>query len=386
MADFSFIKLYKNDFNSAKLADDTPIVKLKYNGFLVQKPNEYFVQTTNSDVDISFAGGIQVDLVNCSNIVKQNIDANFFPKGFVDENGISQISFAFGFVGIDYWTEQLYLKITDLINGNVWYSNGFLVTYYRTELSTRFDYFNPTKIYGISYDLAPYYQSIRILECYDQTPTNKRDVKQYVNSNGKQVNYRSITTFLRKYLIDFVDYFINDRLEVLFSHAFVYANGQRVVVSDYKVDERAGDTNWMTGEFTINPQNETLVITNPLYQFLSVLSKTPIHQTSYTVATMPIIELTFNKNISVVPTFNVQLYKDNVLQTITPFTYTITGNIIELTPTFTWVNGAYTLIIDPDLIYSGSEQFEGFGAGAWTWTVSSGDFDNTEFNNEFLLN
>jgi len=348
MADYSFIKLYKNDFNSAKLADDTPIVKLKYNGFLVQKPSEYFTQTTNSDIDISFAGGIQVDLVNCSDIVKQNINANFFYDGFVDSNGISQISFAFGFIGVDYWTEQLYLKITDLINGNIWYSNGFLVTYYRTELSTRFDYFNPTKIYGISYDLAPYYQSIRILECYDQTPTNKRDLKQYVNSNGKQVNYRSITTFLRKYLIDFVDYFINDRLEILFSHAFVYANGQRVVVSDYKVDERAGDTNWMTGEFTINPQNETLVITNPLYQFLSVLSKTPIHETSYTVATMPIIELTFNKNISVTAGFNIKLYKDDVLQTITPFTYTITDNVIELTPTFTWVNGEYTLIIDPD--------------------------------------
>ena len=44
MEDVSFIKLYKNDFNSAKLADDTPIVKLPYRGFIAQKPNETFLQ------------------------------------------------------------------------------------------------------------------------------------------------------------------------------------------------------------------------------------------------------------------------------------------------------------------------------------------------------
>ena len=280
MEDFSFIKLYKNDFDSAKNADDAPITHrknngLQYNGFIVQKPNETFLQITAGETSIAFVGGIQVDLIDgCGDLVT-NIDSNFYYEGFVDSSGVNQIAFEFGYIGTDYWTKQLYLKITDLTNGNIWYSNGFLITYFKADLSTRFDYFNQTKIHNISYDLAPYIQSVRISDCYDNAPANKRDLKQYVNSNGFQSNYRTITTFLRKYLISAVDYFINDRLEVLFSHGLVYCNSQRVVVSDYKAEERVGNTNFLTAEFTINPQNQTLTQSNQLYEFLDLVSFSP---------------------------------------------------------------------------------------------------------------
>jgi len=384
MADYSFIKLYKNDFTSAKNADDTPIQTLRYGGFIVQKPNEYFLQTTCGTEPISFVGGIQVDLINCSNTVVQNIDGNFYYVGAVDSSGINQISFAFGFIGTDYWMKQLYLRITDLVNGNVWYSNGFLVTDYKTDLSTRFDYFNTTKIYNISYDLLPYTQSIRIVNCYDQTPANKRDLKQYVNSQGLQSNFRTITTFLRKYIIQAVDYFLNDRLEVLFSHSLVYVNNERAVISDFKTDDRKFDVNYMTSEFVVNKQGQELTPSYQIYEYLDVTSKTPLHLGVYTVASLPDIELLFNKDISITDDFEIKLYKDGVLQSIAPTTTDITGNLLAISPSYTFTNGAYTIVIEPNLVYSGVEFWSGYGATEWTFTVASGDYDAYDYSSDYL--
>jgi len=384
MVDYSFIKLYKNDFNSAKLADDTPIVKLPYKGFIVQKPNEYFLQITNSDSDVSFVGAIQVDLINGCGTVKRNINTNFYYEGYVDSNGINQIAFAFGFVGVDFHSEPLYLKITDLTNDNIWYSNNFLVTDSKTSISTRFDYTNKGKIYGISYDLAPYIQSVRLSDCYDQTPANKRDLKQYVNADGKQVNYRSITTFLRKYLINAIDYFVNDRLEVLFSHAIIYVNGQRSVISDFSIDERKGDANYFNGEFTVNPQGAFLETDYQIYEYLKIVNATPINNGIYTVASLPDLTIEFNKPINVTTDFSIKLYKDGALQSITPFTYNVSVNILELFPTYTFVNGSYYFTIEADKVYSNGERL---GFTRIDFEVTDGEFDGTEFDNtEFLTN
>jgi len=385
--DFSFIRLTKNDFALAKRADDPNIATLLYQGFIVQKPNETFLQISASDTDIAFVGGIQVDLIDCNGLIIRNIDANFYYEGFVDANGISQIAFEFGNIGVDYWTKPLYLKITDLVNDNVYYSNGFLVTNYRGELTTRFDYTNQTKIHNISYDLAPYTQSVRLFGCYDNTPVNKREVRQYVTSQGKQTNYRNITTFLRQYYIDKLDYFVNDRLEVLFSHGVIYCNGQRVTVSEYSIEERKGTTNWFNGEFIINPQGELFTFEYQLYEALEVVDRLPEHLGAYTLTSLPDISLTFNKNITLVDGFVIKLYKGGVLQTITPTVYTVTDNLLEVTPTYTFTNGSYSIIIEPNLIYNEADYWQGFGATEWTFDIIDGEFEATEFDNdEFLTN
>jgi len=385
MENFSFIKLFLNDFDSAKLADDTPISKgLRYGGFIVQKPNELFAVKTAGSVDISFIGGITVDLVDCSNTIVQNIDNNFFYDGFTDSSGIEQIDFEFGFIGTDYWTKQLYLRITDDVNGNVWYSNGFLVTYYETDLSARFDFTHPTKLHNFSYDLRPLIQSVRLAKFYDKAPVNKEDLKQYVQAQGFQNQYRTITTFLRKYVMEAIDYFVNDRLYILKSHSRVYLDGQRVVISDYKVEEPSGVTNWMKGEFVINKQNEFLTPTYQIYQYLSVTSKTPAHLGVYTTTSFPAIQLIFNKNITLASGFQIELYKDGVLQTIAPATYTVTGNTLDITLSYSFTDGDYMIVMPS--VNSGAETFAGYGVGQWTFTISDGEFEPTEFNNvEFLI-
>jgi hypothetical protein len=385
MTDFSFIRL-STDFNTAKRGDNPNIASLCYNGIIVQQPNETFLQISNSSTNINFVGGIQVDLIDCNGLVVRNIDNQFYYEGFVDANGIYQIAFEFGNIGIDYWTKPLYLKITDLVNDNVFYSNSFLVTYYKSELTTKFKYTNPTKLHGISYDLAPYIQSVRFANCYDNKPVNKRDLKQYETSQGLQVNYRTITTFLRQYNLDFVDYFVNDRLEVLFSHSIVYANNERVVVSDYSVEDRLGLTNVMRGEFTINPQGQIIVDAYQLYEGLELVSLLPLNVGTYTVDSMPTtFELNFNKDITLSSGFVIKLYKDGVLQTITPTDYTGTGNVLEITPDYTFTNGSYSIVIEPNTITSGADAFSGFAFNEWVFTVADADYDNDEYDNDEYL-
>jgi hypothetical protein len=270
----------------------------------------------------------------------------------------------------------------------VFYSNSFLVTYYKSELTTKFKYTNPTKLHGISYDLAPYIQSVRFANCYDNKPVNKRDLKQYETSQGLQVNYRTITTFLRQYNLDFVDYFVNDRLEVLFSHSIVYANNERVVVSDYSVEDRLGLTNVMRGEFTINPQGQIIVDAYQLYEGLEVVELSPLNNGVYTadsILTLPYFGITFNKNIDYPNTFTAKLYKDGAFVSDST-AYDVTDGLLEFgfgSSTFT--NGSYSIVIEPNTITSGADSFNGFTFNEWVFTVASGEFDNTEFSNEFLI-
>lgn len=275
MTDQSFIRLYKNDLALAKKSDDPNIAKLLYGGFIIQKPNETFLQISSGDINITFVGGIKVDLIDSCGNVKKNIDDNFYYENVVDSNGVSQIAFEFGLIGTDFFNTSLHLKITDLINNNIWYSNSFLVTYLNSDISTRFDYYNRSKLYNISYDLLPYTQSIRFANCYDDSPANKEEGKQYITSQGLELNYRQITTFKRKYVIESLDYAINDRLYALKNHQQVYCNGQKVTISEYKVDERKGDTNFLSAEFLINPQGQKFNLQNQLFEAFELINVIP---------------------------------------------------------------------------------------------------------------
>ena len=393
MDNASFIKLYKNDFDSAKLADDTPIVKLPYRGFIAQKPSETFLQISAGTTPITFVGGIQVDLIDCAGNVKQNIDNNFYYIGFVDSSGVEQIAFEFGLIGADYWSEVLYLKITDLVNDNVWYSIGFLLTDYRTEISTRFDYTNKGKLFNISYDLAPYIQSIRIADCYDQSPANKSQNKQYITALGYEISFRKITTFLRKYVLNALDYFVNDRLEVLFSHQFIYVNRERATISEYKPDERQGDTNFLSAEFLVNPQGEKLIPSYQIYEYLTAIAKIP--EGDYTIssynsatANSTLFTLTFNKPFQITTDIEAKMYKDGVLfATFDNTKFTIVGTDLNIDVSGSPVTdvGVYDIIIQPNTAFYNIEYWGGFPlAGQWTFSISppfAGYYNSTHYNN-----
>jgi len=391
--DNSFLRLTKNNFAAAKNGDNPNIVTLPYNGFIQIFPNETCMQISNATEDIVFVGGITVDLIDCSEKVVDDITANFYYTSFTDSRGIKQIAFEFGNFNKDYSTTILYLRITDNTNGNKWYSNSFIITYYNFKQTTRFDYWADGLFNGIAYDIAPFKQSIRLSNCYYHTPVNEVNLQQYTKYSGKQANTRSITTYLKKYLIDNVDFFVNDRLNAMFESPFVYIDTERVMISNYNVGERLGSTNWFTGEFIANPQDEEYVYQYQIYKPFDDVATFVAQNSFYTLANFNTaltsgLYIQFNKAPLVVPTFEYKLWENGSL-VLTGNDTTIVGDKIYLDDlqAYTFANGEYAITVASDLAYSGIEYWSGFNATDWNFEILSGEYDNTEYTTtEYLTN
>lgn len=389
--DYSFIRLTKNDFEVAKKGENPNVATLIYDGFIMQLPNETFTQRSNNDDGIAFAGGISVDLIDkCGNLV-QNIDSNFYYTSFVDDNGVNQIEFEFGMIGQNYFTMPLYLRITDQINGNIYYSNGFLVTDYYKDLSTRFDYKNANDTIV---------KSIRIANCFHDTQVNKLDLKTYTTTKGFQTSYRQIPTYLQKYTLETLDFFANNRLVDLFSHSVIYINSMRCSVSDYKTEDRKGETNVMSAEFTINPLNEIYNWSYQIYQGLNIVSMFPIIGSTITAdniwvlgGTSQSVGITYNKNSTLRSDSNAKLYRGGTLiETITtPSKYNLSGTFLLLefdyfnAPLVTDIlNGNYEIKITNTDITSG---IENPSVISWNFTIADGQYSNTDYDNsQYLTN
>lgn len=377
--DFSFLKLVSN-FDDAKRGDNPNVATLCYQGLISMLPNETFCQKTNVKDGISFVGGIKVELIdNCQNVV-QDITDNFFYYDYESANGTKQIDFEFGMIGIDFKTKPLFLKITDLVNQNIYYSYSFLITNYYKDLSTRIEYTNRNNIYGIDYATSPRTQTIRLVKVYDHTPVNERSLKEYTSGNGNRNNYRNITTFLRKYLCDGIDYFINDRLEVVLSHDTIYINGELATISDFKTDERIGNTNIMKSEFIVNKKGILSTLGFQIYEGLEVISLTPEHLSSVSVVND--VKIEFNKNVTINPSAEFSLYKDNIFVANYPIFILGDENIVYMDyDTYLFEEGVYNVVVPNNATID----FDGITFGNWTFTVASAEYNDTEYNNEFLI-
>jgi len=371
----SFIKFY-TDFTSAKISDNPPVSTIFGNPCIQLLPNDTMFQITDDSLNINFAGAIQVDFIGCDGSVLQNIDNYFFYNGFQDRNGIYQIAFEFGATGTDYYNKPIYLRITDLVNGLEFFSNEFKVTNVRSHLSTKFIYFDQNYFRGTSYDLMPYKQSVRFADFFYNNPENLEEFKQFTTSKGYYVDYRNITTYLRKYLFQKLDFFTNERLNYLFSHPFVYLALQRVSVSEFKTNERPGDTNWLTSEILVNPKNEFIVDELQLFPRLSAILN-PVDGALLTTFN-GMFTMTFNRAVTITPGSVAKVYKDGVL--IGTFALSVIGNVVSFNGSaFTYIAGDYSVIIMNNAI-------NGYSLYQWLFTVGTGEFLNTEFTNEFFIN
>jgi hypothetical protein len=357
------IKLFLNDFNKAKKNANPNVATLLYSGFIQQNPNETFFCYAK---DISFAGAIQVDLIdNCGEVV-QNIDGSFY---YSEVN--SDIYFEFGNIGTDFYSKELYLKITDLINDNIYYSNSFIVTDYYAELSSRFDFKNKSDVY---------FQSIRIAKCYHQDIEDKNEFSEYTETSGKLVRYKNTTTNLDRYNIDAVDFALGRWLNELFNYDLIYLNSERVIVSEYKQGKRKGDTNFLDSDFLVNPQGQFYNWFYQLYEGLEVVALNPLHQSTLTIDTFDKIPtITFNKEIDLVSGFNASIYKDGVLLLTRSIEQTLVNQIFVDFSDMTNEIGNYSIVF-PII-----GDFSGFAFGQWTFTIAEGEFDGAEFDStEFL--
>jgi hypothetical protein len=371
------IKLFLNDFNKAKKSANPNVATLLYSGFIQQKTNETFFCYAKG---ISFAGAIQVDLIDNCGVVVQNIDGNFY---YSEVN--TDIYFEFGNIGTDFYTKELYLKITDLINDNVYYSNSFIVTDYYAELSSRFDFKNKSDVY---------FQSIRIAKCYHQDIEDKNEFSEYTETSGKLVRYKNTTTNLDRYNIDAVDFALGRWLNELFNYDLIYLNSERVIVSEYKQGKRKGDANFLDSDFLVNPQGQFYNWIYQLYEGLELVELRPSNGSIYTPTNMPYpvyFQLIFNKNVQVLPNEYIKLYKDNVflgdalIEVSINTAFADVQSIYAVGGANTPLIGVYDVVVPNNAIYSGVDVFSGITYGNWKHTITEGEFDGAEFDStEFL--
>lgn len=383
--DFSFIRFYKNDFLSAYNNERPSIATINKEVFLLVPTNKTIFQKSNTNFNFTLVGSIKVELIDCCQEIIQDVTSNFYYQGYVNAKGINQIDFEFGNVGIDYYRKPLYLKITDLVNGNLFYSNGFNITNYEIGKASCFDYYANGYFRGASYDILPFKQRIFFTNFYYNDDENSLEFNKYVDGGGFEVAYRHLTTYLKSYIFDKLDLATSNRLYELFSHDFIYLNEQRATISSYKTEKREGQTNFKSASISVNFKNEKFKFAYQLYQELKVITlNLPSGSQSTLTSIIDLFTITFNKPITNINNSVAKLFLNGIEVFSALITSIGTISTIDFT-NYTWLNGNYYITIDNGLINSSNELFNGFISGEWNFKIISGEFDSTEFdNNEFL--
>lgn len=384
----NFLKFYKT-LPEAIVTENPTVTKLPYTGFVQQKTNETFCQITNSDFDIVFVGGYTAELINgCGDVIRDITDYFYFDS-FTDNNGIKQIAFEFGMLSTNYYSQILYIKLTDTVNGNIWYSAP--ITINNKENSIRIDYWSTKSVNGTAYDIMPFKQSIRLSDCYKNDVSDENSAKQYTVTTGNIVAYRRTTTLYNEYIFESLDEFTYRRLNAIFNNDYVYLDGHRVVLKEIKKETREGDTNKFKVTITVNPYEDIFNWGFQLFEGIDVITYFVPKNAIFTQGSDPSsggqMYVEFNRTINVETETYAQLWKDGVMieealiggdnSTIADFWF-INSFIGSGLPE----NGHYSIVIPANKITSGSEVFGGVVYDEWRFTIGDGDWLNTDWNND----
>ena len=378
--DLGFVRLYLNDFQSALKGDDSNDVRIAKYAYIQLLPCGVISQFSRCKDGVSFVGGIKVELIDSCETVLENV-TDFFAYDTFIQDGLSQINWEFGKVGKDYYYKPLFLKITDLINNNVYYSSRFLMTNMDSELSTNFVYTENTRFRGIPYDIKPFYQQVRFYKCFYKDSANTSNLKEYTQTSGRIMNYRNITTFIKSFTFDKLDIAIDNRMNEMFAHSIVYANGERVKLQTYESQEIVGDTNWKSAIIKVNPQEEYF---NLGVQLLEDLTLDLIPSGSYTVDLFPNdIVGTFNQVVTLgVGSLKIYDEFNTLITTFTEEDITLVDN------EFTIDNSAFTKTLKSYYIIITEGLFIGLGCGSFkvsninefTFEIIGGQYDPEDYD------
>jgi hypothetical protein len=378
--DLAFVRLYLNDFQSALKGDDSNDVRIAKYAYVQLLPCGILSQFSRCKDGVSFVGGIKVELIDSCETVLENV-TNFFAYDTFIQDGLSQINWEFGKVGKDYYYRPLFLKITDLVNQNVYYSSRFLMTNMDSELSTNFVYTENTRFRGIPYDLKPFYQQVRFYKCFYKDSANTSNLKEYTQTSGRIMNYRNITTFIKSFVFDKLDIAIDNRMNEMFAHSIVYANDERIKLQSYESEEIVGDTNWKSAKISLNPQDEYFTLG---VQVLEDLTLDLIPSGSYTVDLFPNdIVGTFNQVVALgVGTLKIYDEFNTLIVTFTEEDITLVDNEFTIdNSAFTKTLKSYYIIITEGLFIGlGCSSFKVSNINEFTFEIIGGQYDPEDYD------
>jgi hypothetical protein len=371
MNDLSFIRLEPN-FDDAKYTRTSSMASIFFLNQIILSPNEFYLQTTNTKLGIAFDGNYQVKVVDCNYNELLDITENVA----INErtiNGLPQIDFEIAYIGQDFYNRKVYLKFIHTVSNYVWWSNPLVITDYYKFQSSRFEYKNVGDAF---------YQSIRLNTFFSINDAESQS-SEYVTYEGKKVTSRLINTEFENYIFEKIDNFTYRRLNNLLSRNVVYVNSYRITDKQtIGAKDRISDTNISNIDFKVAiDYNESITQSLQLFENLELTSYEPSGIVSITPTE---IKGTYNYNLTQ-QIGTIELYKGvTLLATFNETDIAIVGNEFSVdisalsitldTYTVKLSNGLFSTLVGL------TPYFE------WQFELSGGEFDNTEFSNEFLIN
>ena len=367
--DLSFLKLHST-FDKAKeeLLKDSQFV---YNGGVCLSPNEIYLQSSNSSVDIAFDESYTVEIIDCAENVLLDITEKVFITEFQDSNGVYQINFEIVKINKDFYFEVVYLKFTHTASNAVFYSNSILITDELCNKTFRADYKN--------YEIPEYYQSIRLVG-YFNSPEAVDDEKVYTEFNGNIRTSRVIQSYKYNYKIDRIDTNNFFKIRNLLNSDILYIDNKRASkTKNIELGERFGKSNLFEGDFSVQLNDSDIYLERlqiaPIFGYTSLI---PLG--AYTPTSIPTTGVAnFNYNIIDNDIF-VYLYNyidDTLLFTISTL---VTDNVFSFTmPSL--VDGEYYILLET--ITSTDGQMTSItDKEEWKFSIGTADFLAGDFNSD----
>jgi len=370
----SFIKL-KRTLKEALNTGASPSVNIWNFTQVALNPNEQYLQYSDVSGGVDFDGNYTVHICRCDGTELLDITSKVAILEMVVD-GVNQFAFEIAPLKVSYYTPVL-LKFKHGVSDLTLYSNRFIVK--DDAKTTRIDYLDYTRPVNL-------YQSIRLNMYFDREDADS-EITEYTQINGNKVSGRAIKTDLEIYKFDFLDGFTFKNLNNLLTTPIVYFNSKRVTNKQILNSvARDGDTNYWSQEIIVPiDSSDTFTDTYQIFPNFEAVDFVPFGD--YTLGGLPtILKATFTKNI-VLGIGTLKLYKDGILfHTFTELNTSITDNELWIYDNLVTANGEYYILISEGLITSiDNESFSIADTTTWAFTVTAGEFDSSDFSDEFLI-
>lgn len=386
MFDYSFLRLVP-DFAQSKDRPISKIASIIYTNFIQLLPTETYLQITNTLNGIAFDQNYQVSIVDCQNNEILDITNKVSIQEFTDERGLPQIAFEIAPIGQDYHYYPIQLRFRHTVSNAVWWSNEFVLTSYRANLISRFEYksFAPWK--GTSNRLD-YFQRIR-LNCWFLRDDDQIEVGEYFQiSTDRTISDKPRMKTFEKYMIEFTDNFTLRRFKRMLLNDVVYMNGVRCSNKPIIKDtDPIGTTNLQRCEFSVSlDYNDSKEVGFQITSPFEIIERYPLQNGVYGIINIQnLIILTFNRPYTL-GNGELRVYRDNVLiATRTQSDVTQTSSLIATLNASLKPLGTYRIEIDPNLFVDAFGQT--ISEDDWMFTLRVGDFSNNDFNGaDYFIN
>jgi hypothetical protein len=386
--DFSFLKLY-NSIEESLVDERLKNIQIRQYEAIQLSPDESYMQKTNYEGGLSFAGEFEARVVGLCDTELKVITNNVFIEEYIDYNGNTQNNIEIIGIGEDFHGRNVCIKITHPPSNRSYYTRPIKITNKRIDKTYRFDYINNGNLLDIDYESSLKYQSIR-LKCEYKLPDNKTEVGEYYQlSTGNSISTRLLTNIKDTYFCENADYFIFLRLQKLFSHDTIYIDNKRITTNPVvNVDSRQGKSNLMNLNFEASVNDrDTYTYNYQIFEGLQPIFFEP-HGNYITGTTFTKFEVTWNVPIEIntgtitvydgttfIDSFNegsMSVFQENKLRV------DIAGSVIQ-NP----ANSTYHIHVTAGLVSALTDTNEAIeDTETWCFTLADADFNGSDFNNQ----